>query len=177
MLLFSYWIWTFILTILSELTYIICTCIVLIFLMSLNEVEYHIGYKTDPKDRNFKKFNYDIILYYFVFVAIWFCDWVIPYFRYSRYDVANLVVYLGAHNIKTDEVRRTSHKVIRLIKHKGFDQGTLVNIIIIYIVNGILIPIVLGIFIEYNTFKTTFKIYTTEQKYSNEVFLFIYHVF
>jgi hypothetical protein len=46
--------------------------------------------------------------------------------RYSRYDVANLVVYLGAHNIKTNEGERTSHKVVRLIKHKGFDQGTLV---------------------------------------------------
>lgn len=50
----------------------------------------------------------------------WFC-------RYSKFDVANLVVYLGAHNIKTNEVERTSHKVIRLIKHKGFDQGTLVR--------------------------------------------------
>ena len=48
-------------------------------------------------------------------------------FSYSRYDVANLVVYLGAHNIKTNEGERTSHKVIRLIKHKGFDQGTLVS--------------------------------------------------
>lgn len=46
---------------------------------------------------------------------------------YSRYDVANLVVYLGAHNIKTNEQVRTAHKVLRLIKHKGFDQGTLYN--------------------------------------------------
>jgi len=46
---------------------------------------------------------------------------------YSKFDVANLVVYLGAHNIKTNEVERTSHKVVRLIKHKGFDQGTLHN--------------------------------------------------
>ena len=49
------------------------------------------------------------------------------FYSYSRYDVANLVVYLGAHNIKTQEGVRTSHKVVRLIKHKGFDQGTLVS--------------------------------------------------
>lgn len=44
------------------------------------------------------------------------------------YDVAQVRVHLGDHNIRsTTEVQHTEKKVKRVVRHKGFDARTLYN--------------------------------------------------
>ena len=45
----------------------------------------------------------------------------------SRYDVANLKVRLGAHEIKRTEANTFESKAARVIRHKEFSQQTLVS--------------------------------------------------
>ena len=48
----------------------------------------------------------------------------------SKFDVQNLRVRLGDHNIKSDnEANHVEKRVKRVIRHKGFSSTTLVNTI------------------------------------------------
>ena len=50
------------------------------------------------------------------------------FFSMSKYDVQNLRVRLGDHNIKTDsEATHVEKRVKRVIRHKGFSSSTLVR--------------------------------------------------
>lgn len=51
----------------------------------------------------------------------------------SSWDVAQLTVNLGDHNIKSSsDVRHIEKKVKRIVRHKGFDARTLVSIVVIH---------------------------------------------
>ena len=45
----------------------------------------------------------------------------------SKYDVQNLRVRLGDHNIKDNDRQTVEKRVKRVIRHKGFSSSTLVR--------------------------------------------------
>lgn len=46
----------------------------------------------------------------------------------SSWDVARLTVRLGDHNIRSEtEVRHVERRIIKVIRHRGFDLSTLVS--------------------------------------------------
>ena len=51
-------------------------------------------------------------------------------FSMSKYDVQNLRVRLGDHNIKDNDSQTVVKHVKRVIRHKGFSSSTLVSKII-----------------------------------------------
>lgn len=49
----------------------------------------------------------------------------------SSWDVARLTVRLGDHNIKTHvETQHIEKRVKRVVRHRGFDSRTLVNMLL-----------------------------------------------
>jgi hypothetical protein len=52
----------------------------------------------------------------------------------SKYDVQNLKVVLGDHNLKlTGETRVAEHRVKRVIRHKKFDATSLVTLMVFFL--------------------------------------------
>lgn len=48
----------------------------------------------------------------------------------NSWDVARLTANLGDYNIKSkSEVRHLERKIKRVVRHKGFDQRTLVSVV------------------------------------------------
>ena len=76
--------------------------------------------------RNFSQQDPSIWKFMIIFKSI---SNVMPYFfSMSKYDVQNLRVRLGDHNIKTDsEATHVEKRVKRVIRHKGFSSSTLVR--------------------------------------------------
>jgi len=70
-----------------------------------------------------------IICIYLVFIYFYIID-----FSMNSWDVARLTANLGDYNIKSkSDVKHLERKIKRVVRHRGFDQRTLVSVTLLFL--------------------------------------------